>query len=497
MIFRTLRARLLVTYLLLTAIGLGGVILWTGSRLQATAYVEAGHAIELQAHLIANALRDPLVHEEEHAATPGRSVVELAQSYARQTGSRVTLYDEHMQVVAASDGRASETLVAQMAELASARNGVDLAVIRREPGTDDERLYTAVRIEDDREHAGGYVQLSMPLEALHATLAATWLNLIASGLLVLVAIATVSIWLAQQIAQPLMHLTAATGAIAAGDLNRRITPEGPIEVQRLGDSFNRMADQVCDTLAKQRAFVGDAAHELRSPLTSLRLRLDMIRSHGEHDASLRESYLASMARELESLQRLVERLFALSALDQGQEAPRQATDLAPLLYDVADDVSPLANDAGVALTVDVPEHLGQVFANGDEMRIVIRNLLDNAVKYTPAGGQAWLSARATGDRVSIVVRDTGIGIAGEDLPHIFDRFFRADKARTRKAGGTGVGLSLVQAIVAAHGGSVTAESFLGQGTTLTVWLPLRAAATQPQSPAPPDRLVAHDMRPSG
>lgn len=472
MIPRTLQARLLLTYLVLTAIGLGGVILWTGTRLQETAFEEASHGIELRAHLIANAMRDPLLRENEHAPISGRTVQALAQSYAGQTGARIAIYDERLQLLAVSDGTPAQGAVADASELAAARAGDDKAVVRRDPASGQARLYTAMRIGDDREHAGGYIQLSEPLDDLYAEISGTWVNLLLSGAVVLLAMAGASVWLARQISRPITHLTAATGAIAAGDLDRRITPEGPDEIQRLGDSFNRMADRVRDTLEKQRAFVGDAAHELRSPLTSLRLRLEMIRSHGEQDAALRNGYLAAMDREMESLQRLVERLLALSALDQAHKATRQPLDLAPLLYDAADEVSPLAHDAGVELSLDVPEHLGHVQANHDEMRIVVRNLLDNAIKYSPAGGRVSLAAETTEDCVRIVVRDSGIGIAPEDLPRIFDRFYRIDKARTRRAGGTGLGLSLVQAIVQAHGGDVQAESAIGKGTSLTVQLPV-------------------------
>lgn len=174
---------------------------------------------------------------------------------------------------------------------------------------------------------------------------------------------------------------------------------------------------------------------------------------------------------------------------------RSPLDLAPILYEVADEMTPLGQAAGVHLQMDVPVHLPAVTANAEAMHIMVRNLLDNAMQYTPAGGLITVDATPEGSRpptasnapalgdqtsgVSIRVTDTGAGISAEHLPHIFERFYRVDKARSRRQGGAGLGLALVRSIVEAHGGGISVKSTVGQGTTFTVRLPLSPAVMVP------------------
>ena len=235
----------------------------------------------------------------------------------------------------------------------------------------------------------------------------------------------------------------------------------------------------------------------------------MLQRHGRDNPELTQRYLQQMESEIEHLRRLVDHLLTLSRLDEGQELPRIPLDLAPILYDLADEMGPLAQSAGLRLHVDVPPHLPAVVANADSMRMVVRNLLDNAIKHTPSGGEITLHARANdaepteglrangqqspqaqhssfvighppdqGPRsgghpsaVVIQVTDTGSGIPPEHLPHIFERFYRVDKTRSRRHGGAGLGLSLVRSIVEAHGGQISVESQVGRGSVFTVRLP--------------------------
>jgi signal transduction histidine kinase len=168
----------------------------------------------------------------------------------------------------------------------------------------------------------------------------------------------------------------------------------------------------------------------------------------------------------------VDHLLALVSLDEGQQPPRVAVDLAPLLYEVADEVGPVARATGVDLRVDVPPHLPVVQGSPEQLRVVARNLLDNAIKYSPAGGPVTLTAQADNHAVQVEVQDHGIGITAEALPHIFERFYRADPVRSRAQGGAGLGLALVRAIAVAHGGCVSVESTPGAGSTFRVRLPI-------------------------
>jgi len=299
-----------------------------------------------------------------------------------------------------------------------------------------------------------------------------------SGGVVLLATVIASVVLARRIAAPIRSLTGVTEAMAAGELAHPVTPAGPEEVERLGRAFNRMAERVRDTLAHQKTFVAHAAHELRSPLTNLRLRLELLQSPQHRHDAVTGRYLAEMTQQVGAMQRLVDHLLALSALDEDHRAPSAPLDLAPVLYELADEMGPLARAAGLDLAIDVPTHLPLISANAEQMRIVIRNLLDNAIKYTPARGRVTVAAGAEGEIVVVRVADTGVGIPPEQLPLVFDRFYRADSGAPRwsRIGGSGLGLALVQGIVKAHGGDIRLESEPGRGTICIVRLPVAEAA---------------------
>jgi signal transduction histidine kinase len=227
-------------------------------------------------------------------------------------------------------------------------------------------------------------------------------------------------------------------------------------------------------IEQQRAFVDNAAHELRTPLTSLRLRIEMLQTRGKGDAELTQHYLSQMNHELGYLQRMVDHLLALASVEGNENAaPRMPLDIARTLYAVSDEMTVVVQQAGVNFQTEIPEHLPQIEANPDQMAILVRNLIDNAIKYSPRGGTITLEATASRDEVQIRVNDTGVGIPPEALPHIFDRFFRVDAAHSRGQGGVGLGLALVRSIVEAHGGQIEVASRVNQGSKFTVHLPVR------------------------
>lgn len=496
---RSLQSRLLLTYLALMVLGVGGLILWTGQRLQAAAVEQAEHNLELEAFIIADALREPLDKWAAGKKPDGRSLESLVHSYAQSTGGRVTVTDARLQVLFSSDERVPLHREENHQEFVAARAGWEQHNIRWDEWSGEERLFVAAAVTEEDRTVIGFVQLSVPMAPIYAQIRQIWLSLFAAGSVVVLVTALVSLLLAYQIAHLVKTLTAAIEEIAAGRLEQQVTPAGPDEIQRLGRAFNRMAERVREMMARQQAFVANAAHELRSPLTSLRLRLEMLQTHAQGDGELTQHYLRQMEREVDHLRRLVDHLLALSTLDEGESLPRTSLDLAPLLYALADEMGPLARQAGLDLHVDVPSHLPAVMANAEQMRIVIRNILDNAIKYTPSGGQITLQARTdyrlpaaasngTGGgtqpaAVLIGVADTGIGIPAEALPHIFERFYRVDNARSRRQGGAGLGLALVETIVKAHGGQVDVKSQPGRGSVFTVLLPTSPPLTLQREPA--------------
>ncbi|MCS7207630.1 MAG: cell wall metabolism sensor histidine kinase WalK [Dehalococcoidia bacterium] len=220
----------------------------------------------------------------------------------------------------------------------------------------------------------------------------------------------------------------------------------------------------------RREFVANVSHQLRTPLAAMRAAIETLEEGALEDPAAARSFLARLKGEVERMERLVRELLDLSRLESGQVALH----LAPLpveavAQEVAERFAPLARQAGLTLTVEVAPHLPPVLADRDKLLQALSNLLDNALKFTPAGGKVWLRAHAQNGQVVFSVEDTGIGIAPEHLPHIFERFYKAH--RTPDDAGAGLGLAIVKHIAQVHGGSVEVESQEGRGSRFTLRLP--------------------------
>jgi heavy metal sensor kinase len=271
---------------------------------------------------------------------------------------------------------------------------------------------------------------------------------------------------------PIDHLTHIAEEISAGDLDHRVpVPRARDEVQRLALTFNKMIGQINQTFMRQRRFVADASHELRTPVAAISSMTDvaLAQSPGLEECL---SVLRDVNIEAERLGWLVRDLLILARSDEGQvELDHEPVRLDLLVSDVVATLEPLAVERSITVQV---QKLEPATVQGDISRLIqcMINLLDNALTYTNSGGRVTLRVEIRGRCGCIVVQDTGIGIAPEESLHIFERFYRADPARTRKAGGSGLGLSIVDWVIHAHEGSIHVESQVGQGSTFTLSLPL-------------------------
>ena len=471
--FRRFSFRLVLTYATLMLAGVGSLILLAGWQITSQSVEQNANELQLQSQLIANALREPIEQSDDNRSLTGRSLPDLTASFAQNVNGRVTILDAKSNTIASSDSRVPARAESNRVELVAASQGTTQYNIRWDETNNEQRLFVASPVLGEHAVLVGFVQLSVPTVPIYAAIMRTWLILLGIGIVVLIATVLAGIVLARQIAVPVQHLTTTSERIAAGHLDERVSPSDPDEIRRLGIAFNRMADRVQEMLEQQREFVDNAAHEFRSPLTSLRLRIEMLQTHGEKNQELSQRYLGQMAREIGFLQRLVDHLLALASVEGSEQAPRTSLDLAPLLYEITDSIEPVMRQAGMTFQSNVPDHLPRVMANPDQMNVLIRNLIDNAIKYTPRGGMITLTASSLEKEIQICVSDTGMGIPADALPHIFDRFYRVDRARSREQGGAGIGLSLVHAIVEAHGGRIVAESKLNEGSKFTVRLPIQ------------------------
>ncbi len=271
------------------------------------------------------------------------------------------------------------------------------------------------------------------------------------------------------ITAPVRDLTGAAEAIAAGDLSQRVTLRTGDEIGRLGRAFNTMADALDQAERLRRHMVADIAHELRTPLSLVQGSLEAILD-GMYELNLEN--VDSVHEETLVLTRLVNDLRDLALAEAGQlRLEEEDVDMTDLITRSAERFRAQAAEQGVSLATDLSTDLPTV--RGDRQRIsqVLINLLSNALRYTPAGGQVVVAAQPGSAEVLVSVADTGEGIASEDLPYVFERFYRADKSRARTSGGSGLGLAISRHIVKAHGGRIWAESQMGGGATFVFTLP--------------------------
>jgi two-component system, OmpR family, sensor kinase len=271
--------------------------------------------------------------------------------------------------------------------------------------------------------------------------------------------------LAARTAAPLRRFAGTAAAVDAGDLSPRIEagPESAAELRTLADSFDNMLDRLEDAFARQRGFVSDASHELRSPLTAIRGQIEVLARDPDPDAATVRRVEAATLGELGRVERLVEEMLALARLDEGVGPARREVDAAAFLREAV-AAAPGDGAAGELAA-------GRIDVDPDMIARVVRNLVENARRHAGTDGVVAVSSTAVGARVRIDVDDDGPGIATAERERIFDRFHRSDEARDRASGGAGLGLAITRSIVAAHGGSIWAEESPLGGARISFELP--------------------------
>ena len=284
------------------------------------------------------------------------------------------------------------------------------------------------------------------------------------------AVLVLSLFLSKALTQKIARLLTAIREVREGAYSTRANVPGRDEISQIAQEFNSLTDRLQTTENARRRFVSDASHELKTPLAAIRLLTDSILQSDRIDMETTKDFVSDIGQEAERLTRITEDLLRLTRLDSGvMEAPG-VVDVLPVLEQVMRMMSLLAQEKGTDLTYEAGDDCF-VLATKDEIHQVIYNLTDNAVKYAGSGGIIQVTLRRRGNMVALEVADNGQGIPEEDLPRIFERFYRVDKARSRAAGGTGLGLSIVSDTVRRRGGSVEVRNLPAGGACFTVCWP--------------------------
>ena len=297
--------------------------------------------------------------------------------------------------------------------------------------------------------------------------------LLYAGVLAVSLAVLLAVIIARSVARPLGTLAGAAEAVARGDYDQRVPQEGPDEVRRVAGSFNSMAAQVKATQQAQRDFVANVSHDLKTPLTAISGWSQALLDGAAEGPEERRRAAETIHAEADRMSRMVNELLDLARLESGQmPMSMRPADLNAVLADVHRSQLPNARAKGIDLQLGIAGE-APVMGDPDRLAQIFTNLADNALAHTPAGGCVRLASRTSGDQVEGIVSDTGPGIPEEEIPRVFERFYRVEKSRARSehGRGSGLGLAIVHELVTAHGGVISVASQAGHGTTFIVKLP--------------------------
>ncbi len=373
-------------------------------------------------------------------------------------------------VIAASDNLRGEVLPIDSPSLASALLGRDLL---SDVWTDDGVIRTLNMPISVDGNVVGVLQVGQSRQSLQETMARlqTLVQLIGFGSLLVSGLVG---WLVAH--RGLRSLAVMSGRAEAitkkRDFSQRLQlGERRDEVGNLARTIDHLLATIDDTLQVHREFVADTSHELRNPLLAIRTNLDLLDK--VEDPSAIAECVSEARQQVDRMSRLVADLLLLARVDVGEVIERQPVPLHQLIEHARQEAERRSNGQEITITQSEPV---EVLGDANRLAQVLTNLIDNALKHTPPAGTISLEVERVDDWARVAVADTGVGIADEDLPRVFDRFFRAGPGRKSADGGTGLGLAIVKHLTEAHGGRVTAESQLGVGSRFTAWLPIRGGA---------------------
>jgi two-component system phosphate regulon sensor histidine kinase PhoR len=415
-----------------------------------------------------------------------------ARAMATAAGGRLTLVRSDGWVTVDSEADATKMENhATRPELRKALAGQPGWAIRRSGTLGIPFLYVAAPCR------GGVVRLAVPYAQVEDQVAQIRAKILTSTALAFLPAILVAAVLARWISRHFATIMAHAGELAGGNFRARLPVTGGAEFGQLARTLNDTAANLQRTMEQlqlehselerleriRKDFVINVSHELRTPLASIQGYTETLLDGALGDPQYNMRFLAIIRHNAERLARLTEDLLTLSRVEQKrQKLEFEPHSIGGLIEEAMDLVRPIAARSSIRLATELDAATPDVWCDGEAVSQILSNLLDNAIKYTPAGGSIVAGARPAGRFVEVFVRDSGAGIPAEDLPRLFERFYRVDKARSRELGGTGLGLSIVKHLVGAHNGTVRVESRVQEGSTFFFMLPAEEAALPKETP---------------
>jgi signal transduction histidine kinase len=473
-LFRSLANQLLVTYLLVITISLFVVSLWALFMIKSESITDLRNSLEVEAVNLALEIDNDLALDSIQAKQRVKAAVDR---HATKLNVAITVVNEAGHVLADSNANLAASggeNISNQEEINDALAGIVAAYTRSSPSTHTNWFYVAypVRAAGRTE---GVIRVGVSLNNIEQRLRhdlIVFLEIIVATGIVTVLI---SLWLAKRVNRPVREMSAMAKKIAlSGDMSEFVPVSRRDEIGELGLSFNQMIGRLREQERVRQEFIANASHELKTPTMAIGSVVEALQAGAAEDPPLRARFLNSLERLVERQSSLLQDLLDITRLDVGSDRVwHDKVSVQQLINDAVDQIRPQADKKQLQIKQQADDADLLVSGNAIQLQRAVVNILTNAINYTSEQGSITVHCfLQEPDQVKVKISDTGIGIDSADLPHIFARFYRADKARSRASGGSGLGLAITAEIIARHHGTVTVDSAVGKGSTFTITLPV-------------------------
>jgi signal transduction histidine kinase len=471
--------QLLITYLLVITIALAAVSFWALVAIRKESLTDLQNTLEVEAVNLGLEIDNDLELDSPKARKRIQSAVDRR---ATRLGVAIVVVDKDGRLLADSSEPGPVENLSKEQEINEALAGVISKTTRSDPDSLKNWMYVACPVRSSGTTTG-VIRVGVPLTEIERRLKKDLFVFLEIILATGVVTVLISLWLARRVNRPVREMSALAKQISiSGDFSAFLPVRRRDEIGELCLSFNQMIGRLREQERVRQEFISNASHELKTPTMAIGSVVEALQAGAAEDPKLRVQFLGSLERLVDRQTNLIQDLLDISKLDSGSETNWQSeVNISQVISDAVDQVRPQAEKKELAISTQITlESGGQdlvLVGNANQLQRALLNILTNAVKYTPDKGFININVRSLGgERLEIRIQDSGGGIDPADLPRIFERFYRADKARTRESGnpgGTGLGLAIVREIVARHHGTVEVESAVGKGSTFVILLPLR------------------------